>query len=100
MLSSLERNNEERCHWADFAGPLETQVLSRWEAPFVAVQLEILQHELMLACLWGVLGCAAGTTTAQCDSRYVNKTAQVYCTVWQLCINEEGLINGFFSWHR
>lgn len=44
MLSSLERDNGDRHHWADFAGPLETQILSCWDVPFVAVQLEVLQH--------------------------------------------------------
>lgn len=43
-------------------------------------------------CCW-----QTGTTTAQFDSRYVNKIAQVYYTVWQPGINEEGLINGFFA---
>lgn len=42
-------------------------------------------------CCW-----QTGTTIAQFDSRCVNKTAQVYYTVWQPCTNVEGLINGFF----
>lgn len=43
-------------------------------------------------CCW-----QTGTTIAQLDSRYMNKAAQVYCTVWQPFISAEGLTNGGFS---
>lgn len=63
----------------------------------VAESFTALTHPGMSVGRLGLCCWQTGTTIAQFDSRYMNKTAQVYCTVWQPCINAEGLINGGFS---